>query len=107
MIRNTFVPVLNSRQEAYQNYLRNSWRWKLIRKARLWVHRRWHGEGCLVCPNKGNLHVHHRKYEDMDISTLSWLNVWSLFLEFCDTRVLCETCHRNIHDGRKISDFAD
>ena len=104
---NTFVSARSDRQEAYQNYLRNSWRWKIIRATRLWVHTRQYGKECLVCPNKGNLQVHHRKYEDMDISVLSWLNPWSLFLEFCDTRVLCETCHRNVHSGRKISDFAD
>lgn len=104
---NSFVSPRTPRQAAYAHYLAHSWRWKFIKTARLWWHTLWHGRECLTCPSKERLQIHHREYVDMDITPLSWLNPWSLWMEFCDTRVLCAECHSAGHRGRSIAEFAD
>jgi len=57
-MRNNFVPALSPAQAEYRHYLK-SWRWRLLRRIRLWID----GHRCRMCGASEALQVHHRSYQ--------------------------------------------
>ena len=74
-------PLRASTSREYERYL-SSHEWALIARAA----RRQANYRCELCDRSGVLEVHHRTYVRFEHE---WLE---------DLIVLCETCHRHVHD---------
>ena len=70
-------------RESYTEYLKGE-DWAKKRRQAL----KRDGYKCFLCQQKHHLHVHHMKYR-------KWYNV-----KPNDLVVLCEDCHKMVHDGR-------
>jgi len=86
------VTLTTATQQKYAEYLRSP-RWRLLRTVRRVID----GQRCRTCYSRDHLQVHHASYAHRGRG---------FFGELRDTITLCDECHRRLHRGRGIVDFA-
>ena len=64
----------------YQEYLKSN-QWKRKRQEVF----RYYGKSCCLCGSRENLHVHHRRYDNLGHEPME------------DLCVLCSSCHAKYH----------
>ena len=80
---------------AYTAYLQ-SFRWRcVIRPLRIWLD----SNRCATCHATRRLEVHHASYLHR--------GAWRFWREVADCLTLCNECHRRLHEGRSVREFAD
>lgn len=72
--------------EDYRNYIRSpQWKATCLRAYS------YYGRRCMACASPRKLHVHHATYERFKREKLA------------DLRVVCDTCHRAIHQMHRAN----